>query len=85
MDTYATVLKIHVTARHPQNQSASKTEKAKRPELASDVSDEGWSYFKARLDQYKKATGLAGEDILTHLMEFCSEQGEDQHSPMQPR
>lgn len=69
---YVQLLKIHVQARHPQN-NAGKAEKAKRPELNTDVSDEDWSYFKSRWDQYKKATSLTGEDLVTQLLECCSE------------
>ena len=66
--------KIHVTARHPDNGAAtSKAEKAKRPKLAPDVSKEDWSYFKARWTHYKQATGLKGEDIVTQLLECCTE------------
>ena len=71
-DTYATLYKLHVGARH-QNNAASKAEKAKRPELSSDISDEDWSYFISRWTQYKKATGISGDDIVTQLMECCSE------------
>ena len=73
LETYLGLLQIHVAAVHQQNQAASKAEKAKRPELASDVSDEDWSYFKSRWTQYKKATGLQGEDVITQLLECCSE------------
>ena len=73
LETYLGLLKIHVAAVHQQNQAASKAEKAKRPELASDVSDEDWSYFQSRWTQYKKATGLQGEDVITQLLECCSE------------
>ena len=66
--------KLHVTARHPDNGAAtSKAEKAKRPELAPDVSEEDWSYFKARWTHYKQATGLKGDDIVTQLLECCTE------------
>ena len=71
---YVQLLKIHVQARHPQqNNGSSKAEKAKRPELSADVSDEDWSYFKSRWDHYKKATSLTGEDLVTQLLECCSE------------
>ena len=72
LETYLGLLQIHVAAVHQQNQAASKAEKAKRPELASDVSDEDWSHFKSRWTQYKKATGL-GEDVITQLLDCCSE------------
>ena len=62
--------KIHVIARHSGviSTATSKAEKAKRPELAPDISEKDWSYFKARWTQYKQSTGLKGEDILTQLL-----------------
>ena len=68
--------KNHVKARHSgvsTSTATSKAEKAKRPELASDISEEDWSYFKARWTQYKQATGLKGEAVVTHLLECCTE------------
>ena len=68
--------KIHVAAKHPAASSTatSKAEKAKRPELAPDISEEDWSYFEASWKQYKQATGLTGDDIVTQLLECCTEQ-----------
>ena len=67
--------KIHVAAIHTDSSTAtSKAEKAKRPELAPDVSEEDWSYFKARWTHYKQATGLKGVDVITQLLECCTEQ-----------
>ena len=67
--------KIHVAARHPDSSTAtSKAEKAKRPELAPDGSEEDWFYFEARWTQYKQATSLKGDDVITQLLECCTEQ-----------
>ena len=74
MEHYVTLLKVQVDARHKQHATSAKAKKAKRLELASDVSDEDWSYFTSRWTQYKKATGLTGEDIITQLLECCNEQ-----------
>ena len=63
---------IHLKVKH-SSQNASKPEKAKRPELAAEMSDEDWVYFKARWVDYKKATGISGTDIITQLMECCCE------------
>ena len=73
---YVALYQIHVKARHPDTVTAasSKAEKAKRPELSSDTSEEDWAYFTTRWDQYKKATGLKGDDIVTQLLECCDEQ-----------
>ena len=73
MEHYISLLKIHVDARHKQNTATAKAEKAKRPEITSDVSDEDWLYFTSRWNQYKKATGLRSEDIVTQLLECCNE------------
>ena len=74
LEHYITLLKLHVDARHKQHTTSAKAEKAKRPELTADVSDKDWSYFSSRGTQYKKATGLTGEDIVTQLLECCNEQ-----------
>ena len=62
---------IHIKVKHSSSQGASKPEKAKRPELAAEMSDEDWVYFKSRWNDYKKATGITGDDIITQLMECC--------------
>ena len=74
---YVALYQIHVQARHPNTGAAatSKAEKAKRPELSSDVSEEDWSYFTTRWEQYKKATGLKGDDIITQLLVWFGEPG----------
>ena len=64
---------IQFRVKHSSSQSASKPEKAKRPELAAEMSDEDWAYFKSRWTDYKKATGISGEDIIIQLMECCCE------------
>ena len=79
LETYATLYKIHVSATHAQPTSNAKAEKAKRPELASDVSDEDWSYFTSRWDHYKKAANVTGDDVVTQLMECCNEQLRREH------
>ena len=73
LETYLGLLRIHVDAKHSAPRTSAKAEKARRPELTLDTSEEGWSYFKARFDQYKKATGLEGEQVVTQLLECCSE------------
>lgn len=79
LETYATLYKIHVSAAHAQPRSLNKAEKAKRPELSSDVSDEDWSYFTSRWDHYKKAANVTGDDVVTQLMECCNEQLRREH------
>ena len=55
VETCLRLLEIHVAAKHPTalaqprpSQAAAKPEKAKRPELASEMSDEDWAYFVSR-------------------------------------
>ena len=64
---------MHLKVKHSSVQNVSKPEKAKRPDLAQEMSDEDWLYFTARWAEYKKATGLSGDDIITQLMECCHE------------
>ena len=77
------LLKIHVEAvhQHPSQVSA-KPEKAKRPELAAEVSDEDWEYFLSRWSDYKNATNLSSGDVVTQLMECCCEQLRRDHHRM---
>ena len=83
IDIYFGLLKIHVEAVHGQGQAKARPEKAKRPELASEVSDEDWAYFVSRWKEYKKATTLTSRDeIITQLMECCSEQLRRDHHRM---
>ena len=73
LEHYISLLKIHVEAMHKQQRVSAKAEKAKRPELASEVSEEDWSYFTSRWEYYKKACGLTAEDTVTQLLECCNE------------
>ena len=83
LETYLGLYKIHVEAKHKTAQGSTKVEKAKRPELASEVSDEDWAYFQSRWVEYKKATNLtSSEDILVQLMECCCEQLRRDHHRM---
>ena len=73
------LLQIHIQAKHSMavpsksGPSVIKPEKAKRPEIASEMSDEDWAYFLSRWQDYKKSTGLQGEEIVLQLMECCCE------------
>ena len=64
---------IHLKVKHSSAKNAPKPEKAKRPELAAEMSDEDWVYFKSRWSDYKKATAISGDEIVTQLMECCCE------------
>ena len=91
VDTCLRLLEIHVDAKHAKPKSAIKTsavakpEKAKRPELPAEVSDEDWAYFICRWGDYKKSTSLVGEEIVLQLMECCTEQLRREHHRTFPR
>ena len=52
---YVALYQIHVQALQPNTGTAvtSKAEKAKTPELSSDILEKDWSYFTTRWTQYK--------------------------------
>ena len=73
---YVELMKAHNAAKHNGGgaNSSTKPEKAKRPELSGEVSDEDWAYFCDRFDQYKTACKLTEtEDIVTQLLECASD------------
>ena len=76
--TYLELLGRHCDAKHAKpvdnSERNTKAEKAKRPELAAEVSDEDWNYFLSRWERYKKATKITGEEIITQLLECCCDQ-----------
>ena len=48
LETFLELYKIHVRAAHEDGAEArpsAKAERARRPEISSDVSDEDWNYF----------------------------------------
>ena len=83
LDTVVKQMEMHFAAKHQPAKTAKvttgKAEKAKRPEIAAEMSDEDWAYFLSRWSAYKKATSLEGEDIILQLMECCCEQLRKDH------
>ena len=83
LDTVVKLLEMHIAAKHQHVKAtkvtAVKAEKAKRPEIAAEMSDEDWAYFLNRWTSYKKATNLEGEDITLQLMECCCDQLRKDH------
>ena len=82
LDTVVKLLEMHLSSKHspkissspkPSKSAAAKPEKARRPELAAEMSEEDWNYFLARWEAYKKVTCLEGEDLVLQLMECCCE------------
>ena len=79
LDTVVKLLEMHFKSKHisssqSSKQSSAKAEKAKRPEIAAEMTDEDWNYFLCRWEAYKKATCLGGEEVVLQLMECCCEQ-----------
>ena len=87
LDTIVKLLEMHFKSKHsstkPKSTSA-KAEKAKRPEIAAEMSDEDWQYFLSRWEAYKKSTSLEGEEIVLQLMECCCEQLRRDHHRTYP-
>ena len=85
------LLQLHVQAKHNcQDQSKPqlptvKPEKAKRPEISSEMSDEDWQYFLSRWEDYKKATALTGNEVILQLMECCCESLRRDHHRTYPK
>ena len=87
------LLEIHISAKHAPvknppvsaSHANAKPEKAKRPEMAAEVSDEDWAYFLSRWDEYKRATALTGDDVVIQLMECCSEELRRDHHRTFPK
>ena len=59
-------LEIHVNAKHATMHAspAPKPEKAKRPELGTDMSEEDWAYFLCRWEEYKNIMSLSKNDLV---------------------
>ena len=80
INVYLQMLGRHCDAVHPKpvgegaERPLMKAERAKRPELAAEVSDEDWNYFLDRWERYKVSTKIAGEEVITQLLECCCDQ-----------
>ena len=72
LDSVIKLLEIHVNSR--DSSVSAKPERAKRPEIGAELSDEDWNYFLSRWKSYKKSTNLSGEDIVLQLLECCCEE-----------
>ena len=71
---YTSLPSTIVDSSTPITNSAPKLEKAKRPELGVDISEEDWSYFISRWSEYKIIMGLSNNDLVVQLMECCVEE-----------
>ena len=66
------LLTIH-DRQHQHEASGNATCKVKRPVMASSRTSEDWRYFLQRWGDYKKATGVRGEELVLQLLECCDE------------
>ena len=75
-------LRLHVETFHsdvlnrgPSNDSGAgaKMEKLRRPTLEEDISESDWNFFKSKWTRYKRATKLAGQDVVDQLWACMSE------------
>ena len=78
--TAAKFLEAHIKAKHsvveqkpilPGAASKSRTERAKRPEIRSEETDEDWAYICKRWGQYKAQCELTGTEVVLQLLECC--------------
>ena len=73
------LLDLHAQTAHPaptvapQAMPSTRTEKVRRPNIATSGTSEDWSYFLARWTEYKTATRLQANEVLFQLMECCEE------------
>ena len=61
------------TKQAPNDSSAQKTEKLKRPEIESGCSDEEWIYFTDKWSGYKEHCGLKVNELFSQLVECCND------------
>ena len=71
---YATLVQLmtlHTTQAHsapaPFTRPASKVDKRPRPEARQDMTEHDWRYYVSEWEDYKRATGINGQDVLDEL------------------
>ena len=65
------LIEIHSRTAHPAQQADApnvKAEKVSRPSISAAGTSQTWTYFLARWDEYKLATHLTGNDIISQLL-----------------
>ncbi len=68
----AALLTAHTTV-HSQPPVTRHAEKLKRPSVGPAGTSEEWQYFKIRWHEYKTGSKLQGDDVVTQLLECCTE------------
>lgn len=71
-DVIAALLNIHAQ-QHTSSRPA-KAEQLRRPCIAASGTSEEWTYFTTRWKEYRDGTKLKGADVVSQLLECCSEQ-----------
>ena len=74
----AQLIGIHATTAHPTpaanpNDTAAHSRQVRRPTISKDISTEDFEYFLLRWGEYKIATHIQNQDIITQLLE-CTEE-----------
>lgn len=64
---------VHPVTTPPQQNLCAKMERVRRPTISSAGTSEDWDYFLGRWQEYKLATRLRGQDILTQLLECADD------------
>ena len=91
--TGAKFLEAHIKGKHSQVEdkhtpsapsSKSRKERARRPEIRSEETEEDWAYILKRWSQYKTQCELTGTDVILQLLECCSEQLRRDHHRQYP-
>ena len=72
----AALLTTHSMTHNTSNFNAhtAKVEKVKRPTVSSAGTNEDWTYFESRWNDYKEATKVTGKDLIIQLLECCDDQ-----------
>ena len=75
----AQLIELHARTAHPvpanaaPQPAAAKAEKVRRPVIGLQGTQEDWSYFQNRWAEYKAATKIAGDEVVSQLLETCEE------------
>ena len=73
----AALITAHANATHtgsPNQHSAAKVERVKRPTISSAGTSEEWQYFTTRWTEYVAATKVTGKERVLQLLECCDDE-----------
>ena len=73
------LIELHARTAHPPTHheaepaATTKAEKVRRPTITPQGTTEDWTYFTSRWKEYKAATKITGDDVVSQLLETCDE------------